>query len=121
MLAREPRDSPEALIARLTEFRSRGITILECIVYVKLNQGCSLAEAKDIVINSRVWADQKDMFLRHQQEMFEEFLADNKDKIEAIHQTIIPNGTDLVVRMKPPISPDKDTAEPSSAVDSGGM
>ena len=74
---------------------------MQCIMYVRLNQVCSLAQAMDIVVNSRAWADRKDEFLRQQQEAFEEFLADNQDRIEAIHQTYTADGTETVVRMKP--------------------
>lgn len=104
-LAREPRKSAEALTARLTELRSHGTTILECIRYVKLNQGCSLGEAQDIVVNSQAWADRKDEFLAHQQEMFEEFLAYNRDDIESIQQTISSDAIKTVVRMKMPDEP----------------
>jgi hypothetical protein len=102
-LAREPRVSAEALAARLAELRSHGATILECIKYVMPNQGCSLAEAQDIVVSSPTWADQKVEFLRHQQEMLEEFLAYNEDNIESIQTTFKSDGTNtFVVRMKPP-------------------
>ena len=95
----------EALAVSLSELRSRGATILECIKYVKLNQECSLAESMDIVVNSETWTDQKVAFLRHQQEMFEEFLDYTRDRIESIEQTITPDGTETVVRMKPPAEP----------------
>ena len=102
-LAREPRESAETLVARLTELHSQGATILECIKFVYLNQGCSLAEAKEIVVNSSTWADQKVEFLRHQQEMFDEFLAYNKDNIESIQQTFTSDGTETtVVQMRSP-------------------
>jgi hypothetical protein len=99
-LAREPRTSAEALPARLAELHSFEATILECIKYVKLNQGCSLAKAKDIVANSPTWSDQKVEFLRHQHEMFEEFLDCSRDSIESIEQTITPDGTKTTVRMR---------------------
>lgn len=101
-LARHPKESAGDLDVRLTELRSRGAGILQCIIYVRLNQVCSLAQACDIVVNSRAWADRKEEFLRQQQEAFEEFLAHNKDRVEAIHQTFTPDGTETVVRMKPP-------------------
>jgi hypothetical protein len=104
-LAREPSQSAEDLATHLGELRSRGATILECIKYVKLNQQCSLAEAQAIVVNSKAWGDQKDEFLRHQQEMFEEFLDYARDRIESIEQTITPDGTETVVRMKTPAEP----------------
>jgi hypothetical protein len=99
-LAREPRKSIEALAARLSELRTLGATILECIKYVKLNQSCSLGEAQNIVINSPTWVDRRDEYLQHQQDMFEEFLASNRDQIESIQQTFTPNQTETIVRMK---------------------
>jgi hypothetical protein len=113
----QPRVSAVALEARLTDLRSQGARILECIKYVMLNQGCSLAEAQNIVVNSRAWCDQKEAFLRHQEDMFEEFLDACRDRIEAIHQTITPEGTEVVVRMKPPVEPGEDTAEQAAAPD----
>jgi hypothetical protein len=104
-LAREPIESVGALGARLSELRSRGAELLQCIIYVRLNQGCSLGQATDTVINSSAWADQKDAFLRHQQEMFEEFLASNRENIESITQTMTPDRTETVVHMKTPASP----------------
>ena len=99
-LARHPKESAGDLDSRLTELRARGAKLLQCILYVKLNQGCSLAQARDIVVSSPAWIDQKEAFLRHQWDMFQEFLADNKDCIEAIHQTTTPDGTQMVVHMK---------------------
>jgi hypothetical protein len=110
-LANGPRESAEALVARLTELRSQGAGILECIKYVKLNQGCSLDEAGNIVINSAAWVDQRADFLQHQQDMFEEFLADSRDEIESIQETYHPDGTtSVVVNMKSPAGPDQDSA-----------
>jgi hypothetical protein len=114
VLAEGPRESAEALAVRLAELRSRKATILECIKYVKLNQGCSLGEAKDIVVNSIAWLDRRDEFLQHQQDMFEEFLASSRDQIESIQQTITPDGTKFVVRMKTPAGSSQDSAEPLS-------
>ncbi len=101
-LAKRPKESPADLDLRLSELRSRGAGILHCIIYVRLNQVCSLSEASDIVINSPAWSDRKEAFLREQAEAFEEFLTHNRDKIEAIDQTITPDGTKTVVRMKSP-------------------
>jgi hypothetical protein len=88
--ARQPKESAAALETRMTELRSKGARILDCIRYVRLNQGCSLAQAGDMVVNSRTWADQKEASLRHQQEMFEEFLDHYKNKIETIEATFTP-------------------------------
>lgn len=118
-LANGPRESVEALAAHLIELRSRGATILECIKFVKLNQSCSLGEAKNIVVNSPAWADRRDQFLQHQQHMFDEFLASSRDEIESIQQTITPNGTTFEVRMKKPAESAQDAAEPNAAADGG--
>jgi hypothetical protein len=120
-MARQPKEPEGALGTRLTELRSRGAGILECIRYVWLNQGCSLAKAGDIVVNSQAWADQKEEFLRQQWDALEEFLADNRGRIEAIDQTITPQGTKVVVHMKSPIAPGENTADPGAARDPGRM
>jgi hypothetical protein len=117
VLAMGPRESAEALAARLSELRSRGATILECIKYVKLNQRCSLGEAGDIVVNSSAWVDRRDEFLQHQQDMFEEFLASSRDQIESIETAMTPDGTTVVVRMKPPAGSGQGSAEPGDAAE----
>jgi hypothetical protein len=109
-LARQPKESAQALAARLVELRSRGARIIDCIKYVFKNQGCSVAEAKDTVVNSSAWSDQKDDFMRHQWDMFEEFLAANKEAIKEIQMTISPDGTQMVVEMKQP-GAKKDTGD----------
>jgi hypothetical protein len=99
-LARGPKESLNDLDARVVSLKSSGAGILECILYVKINQGCSLTQASDFVINSSAWASQKEAFLQHQSDMFEQFLHDNSDKIEAIHQTITPDETVVVAHLK---------------------
>lgn len=118
-LARQPRESDGALRARLAELRSRGANLIECVKYVRLNQACDLAAAIDVVINSPAWADHKEEFLRQQWEGFVEFLTYEKDRIESIEQTTNPEGTRMVARMKPPVGPGEDTAEPGTAPDPG--
>lgn len=120
-LARQPKESEPALGARLIDLRSRGAGIIECIKYTMLNQRCSLAEATTIVVNSHAWADRKDDFLRQQEEAFEEFLADNQNRIEAIQTTMTPHGTNVVVQMKSPVGPQVTTAEPGVPPDCGGI
>lgn len=58
---------------RLLELKSVNWRILECIIYVKYNQDCSLNDAKAIVDNSHAWVEQKDDFIKHQEEMQQEF------------------------------------------------
>ena len=55
-----------------------------------------------------------DEYLRHQKEMFKEFLSFSGDQIESIEQTITPEGTKFVVRMKPPTGPGRDSAKPGT-------
>ncbi len=73
-----------ALDKKITELKSFNCGILECVVYVKVNQNCSLLVAKEIVINSSAWIEKKDEFIKHQQEMMEEFLLTAKDDIKKI-------------------------------------
>src|SRR5262249_22526325 len=105
-LARQPKVPEHELGVRMTELRARGVGILGCIKYVRLNQGCSLADAGAIVVNSSTWADQKEDFLRQQSEAFEEFLANTRNDIESIQETITPEGTKVVVRMKSQVERD---------------
>jgi hypothetical protein len=73
---------------------------MDCIKYVKATLGCRLREATDIVINSKAWIGQKDDFLQQQADFFQEFLADNAEKIESIQMTITPESTDLTAHME---------------------
>lgn len=116
-LARGPRESQVALAERLAELRSQEATIIDCIKYVYWNQACSLAEAKEIVVNSAAWFDRKNEFLQHQQDMFEEFLESSIDQIETMQQTITPDGTKWVVQMKTVSKSSQTSAEPEVAED----
>ena len=58
-------------------------------------------DAANVVTNSAAWADSKDEFWRQQQEFFDEFLADNNDRIESIRETYTMDGTLTEIRMKP--------------------
>ncbi len=96
-----PKESLEVLLSRMSELRSNGAGLLDCVVYVRTNQGCGLAEATHIVINSSAWLDRKDDFLQQQSEAFEEFLETNRDRIAAIHETYTPDGTETVLHLLP--------------------
>ncbi|MCB4800213.1 hypothetical protein [Neotamlana laminarinivorans] len=85
---------------KLTELKSLNCRILECIVYVRTNQRCSLFEAKEIVVNSSAWIKQKDEFIRHQQEQMAEFMEAAKDDIESIKQTYSTEKTETIIKMK---------------------
>lgn len=93
----EPADD---LDLRIAERKSSGAGILDCIKYVMETIGCSLGTATDVVINSKAWIGQKDDFLQQQADFFEEFLADNIDRIESIEMTIKPDRTDVTAHMK---------------------
>ncbi len=85
---------------KLTELKSLNCRILECIVYVKTNQECSLSEAKEIVVNSSAWIKQKEEFIRHQEEQMTEFMETAKDDIERIKQTYSTEKTETIIKMK---------------------
>ncbi len=85
--------SPEALEAKFAALRAMNCRMLECIGYAKYNQGCSLREAGDMVINSPTWADQKDGFLQHQEEMHQEFLGFALEDAKTIEMVVTPEGT----------------------------
>lgn len=66
---------------KLTELKSLNFRLLECILYVRVTQNCSLLEAKTLVVNSNAWIDTKDDFLSHQQEQMEAFFEAVKKDI----------------------------------------
>lgn len=92
--------SKEDLDLKLTELKSDGCSILECIIYVRVNQNCSLMDAKSIVVNSSAWIDDKEEFIKHQQEQMEEFIDAAKDDIESIRYTYTPEKTEVTIKMK---------------------
>lgn len=94
----------ETIDACLAELRARDGGILQAIRYLMWNRRCGLQEASDLVINSPVWADQREDFLREQEEAFWEYVASNNDRIEAIQVTMTPEGTKAVARLKSPDS-----------------
>ncbi|WP_298506556.1 hypothetical protein [uncultured Maribacter sp.] len=71
---KENKKTPLELGQRLIELKSKEYGILECIAYVRINQNCSLLEAKSITINSSAWIDKKEEFNKHQEEQMQEFL-----------------------------------------------
>ena len=72
-------DSPRHLENKLLELKAKGYGILECIIYIRFNQECSLINAKSIVINSAAWIDQKEDFMQHQAEQEAEFFEAMKN------------------------------------------
>ncbi len=76
--------SDEELNDKLFQLKEADARILHCILFVKLNQDVSLLDATEIVINSECWKSEKEGFLKHQQEIWEEIIDANKDKIESI-------------------------------------
>ncbi len=102
VLARGPKLTLEQLDARMKDFRSDGVRMLECIVFAMTNQECSLRDASNIVINSSTWVDRKEAFLMEQEEALQEFISDNIDRIDHIQQTITTDGTQTTVHLKQP-------------------
>jgi predicted metal-dependent hydrolase len=66
-LASGPRLPNGELDDRLRDFRDNRVGILLCIIFTMTNRECSLAEAREIVINSIAWIDQRDAFLQEQE------------------------------------------------------
>ena len=99
-LARGPKLSNDELDWRLQDFREGGVSILLCIIFVMTNRDCLLSEARDIVINSNAWVDQRDAFLQEQEEALQEFIDHNPDRIASIQQTMTPDGTETTVDLK---------------------
>ncbi|WP_203259010.1 hypothetical protein [Hyunsoonleella ulvae] len=97
---KENKHSKAELEHKLTELKSLNCKILECIAYVRTNQSCSLTEAKEIVVNSSAWIEQKDEFMRHQQEQMSEFIEATKEDIEIIKQTYSAEKTETIIKMK---------------------
>lgn len=96
----DPSYTKTELDLKLTKLKSKGYDILDCIMYVKCNQSCSLLEAKSIVVNSSSWIDQKEEFMKHQQEQMNEFLEAAKDDIQSIHHTYTLDSTEVKIIMK---------------------
>lgn len=99
-LASGPKESLADLNTRMLELKAQGAGILLCVIYVRKNQQCGLSEAAEIVINSDAWIDQKDDFLQQQEEALQEFIGENRNKIESIQQTFTPDGTQTTINMK---------------------
>jgi len=51
------RKTGASLEESLTHLRSKGASIIECIVAVKEESGCELGEAKRVVSQSKTWRD----------------------------------------------------------------
>lgn len=117
LLTDELRGPAEVFDACLAALRSGGASILECIKLIHQARGCPLGEATAAVANSAAWADQRDAFWQHQQDMFEEFLAFSRDRIASVEHAMRPDGETVVVRLKAPPEHDQGTAEPSAAPD----
>jgi hypothetical protein len=61
----------------LTALRTKGLSIIECIIAVQKFRRCDLAEAKEIVHFSPAWAD-----MREQHEKFHRELEEIANEIE---------------------------------------
>ena len=82
---------------KLKELKLKKYKILECIIYVKINQNCSLIEAKSIVVNSSAWINEKEKFMKHQEEQFEEFIDVMKEDKKSIKMVYKPDRTEIKV------------------------
>lgn len=122
-LAKGPKETGAALDARLTELRSRGARILDCIQYVRRNQGCGLKEATALVVDSPAWIDQRKAFWRHQEEMFLEYVSTARERGEtpAFEMTITPDGTTYRFSREAAEEPRSDAVEPSKPTDEQGI
>ena len=65
--------SSNELEQRLLELKGKNWTTLECIIYVRHNQGCNLSDAVTLVLNSSAWIEQKDELEKQQEEEQNEF------------------------------------------------
>lgn len=96
----DKKQSEKELNSKLVQLKSEGWRMLESIIYVKVNQECTLQEAYIKVINSLAWADERNDFIKHQEEQFEEFLETGKDNVESIQHTYNPHKTEVKYIMK---------------------
>lgn len=94
---KESKFTKAALENRIAELKSLKCSILECIVYVRVNQNCSLSDAKELVVNSSAWSEKKEEFIKHQKEQMEEFLIAAKDDVKEIKQTFYPDKTEISI------------------------
>lgn len=99
-LAETPKQGQAELMLTIAQLKSKGANLLQCIFFVRLNQGCSLSEAKTTVINSETWLENKADFLRQQQEIMTEFIQENKDNIENIKMNLSPTGSQVKIEVK---------------------
>ncbi|GAB5562838.1 MAG: hypothetical protein SynsKO_44850 [Synoicihabitans sp.] len=54
---RASRAAGDSLEESLSKLRSQGASIMECIVSMKEETGCSLGDAKEVVAQSKTWSD----------------------------------------------------------------
>ncbi|WPO84265.1 hypothetical protein SD427_07995 [Chryseobacterium sp. JJR-5R] len=82
---------------KLFALKALKFSILECILYVRVNQNCSLQKARTTVLESDAWKDKKDEFIIHQQQQTEEFLEAAKNEINEIRQTFSDTENEITV------------------------
>ncbi len=95
------------LESKMVELKSENWGILNCILYVSINQSCDLHEATEIVVNTSAWVEKKDEFLKHQVEMSNKFIEYSKEDIEKIEETHYPDRTERKVFLKSKSKPFK--------------
>lgn len=96
----EKKLSKSALDNKLFELKALDFRILECILYIRVNQNCSLQDAKTIVVESKAWLDKREEFIIHQQEQIEEFIEAAKSNIQEIQQTFSATKSEITVSFK---------------------
>lgn len=75
----------------LKELKEKNYRVLECIIFTKYNQNCSLEEAAKIVLNSTTWVNEKEYFIKRHNEETIDFLDSTYDNIKKIEHTITEN------------------------------
>jgi hypothetical protein len=69
---REKLSNGHTMDEALTELRKEGASIFECIIAIKEDTGCDLAEAKRRIHNSHAWLDVIEATDRMWDELFDE-------------------------------------------------
>ncbi len=79
--------SPDELLLQVSVLKTKVAGILECTLFVRINQKCSLMEANDIVMTSKHWVDDAESFYQHQAELMAELAKAHEDSQKAIFRS----------------------------------
>ena len=66
--------SDEEIERVLGDLKADGKSLYDCIVFFRQTYRLDLSECKDIVLNSKVWADEKVAYIRNSEQAEQEFL-----------------------------------------------